>query len=153
MIADKMSNLGNYNSVIPFFEKISSFLAENDLHSLAAGKYEINGSDAFIIISEYETQNEPEKKWESHKNYLDVQIVVEGIESIGYTFIKNLTVSEPYNAEKDLIFYQNTQAPTSSIIMNADEFAVFYPDDGHKPGCVINQPVTVKKAVIKVRVN
>ena len=43
----------------------------------------------------------------SHKEYFDVQYVVEGEECFGYEPVENLIPSVEYDAEKDLIFIRN----------------------------------------------
>ena len=153
MIADKLSSLEKYKSVIPFYGEIADFLKKNDLWTMENGKYEINGDNVYVSVQEYETQKETEKKWESHKKYMDIQIVIQGTECIGHSLIDNLKVAGPYQEEKDVLFYQDSSKMHTTIVLKDDDFCVFYCDDGHKPGYYLDRPGKVKKAVIKVRVN
>ena len=39
----------------------------------------------------------------------------------------------------------------STLTMTPGSFAVFFPSDVHRPGCLLDQSATVRKVVIKVR--
>lgn len=153
MILDKVVSFGKYKEIIPFHKEISDFLKKNDLRNMANGKYEIMGKDVYLSIQEYKTQKETDKKWESHKKYLDIQIMIDGVECIGYSGISHLTVAEPYHEEQDILFYHNSHQVHTMIVLTDDDFCVFYGEDGHKPGYYPDQPGKVRKAVIKVRYN
>lgn len=56
-------------------------------------------------VQSYTTMTVEECAFESHLEYFDVQYVVEGEECFGYEPVKNLTPSMDYDAERDLIFY------------------------------------------------
>ena len=87
-----------------------------------------------------------------HKEYFDVQYVVEGEECFGYEPVENLIPSVEYDAEKDLIFYQEP-ADFGSVILKAGDFAIVPPEDGHAPRrMTANGSCHVKKIVVKVRV-
>ena len=80
------------------------------------------------------------------------QYVVEGKECFGYEPVENLIPSVEYDAEKDLIFYQEP-ADFGSVILKAGDFAIVPPEDGHAPRrMTANGSCHVKKIVVKVRV-
>ena len=89
--------------------------------------------------------------FESHLEYFDVQYVVEGEECFGYEPVKNLTPSMDYDAERDLIFY-NEPDDAGSVILKTGDFAIVPPEDGHAPRRMAkNGPCPVKKIVVKVK--
>ena len=47
----------------------------NKILSLAHGSYDIGYNDIKMNVGKYFTKSENEKFWESHKKYLDVQIM------------------------------------------------------------------------------
>ena len=66
--------------------------------------------------------------------------------------VENLIPSVEYDAEKDLIFYQEP-ADFGSVILKAGDFAIVPPEDGHAPRrMTANGSCHVKKIVVKVRV-
>ncbi|NOS84135.1 MAG: YhcH/YjgK/YiaL family protein, partial [Ignavibacteria bacterium] len=67
---------------------------------------------------------------------------------IGYSFFSGQSVFKEYDTEKDYLLYNYV---SGSIILDEGMFAVFFPDDIHQPGLMIDEPMKVKKAVVKVR--
>ena len=50
MIIDTLDNLKNYIPLNPLFADVVSFIENNDLMQLEAGKHEIKGKDLFVNI-------------------------------------------------------------------------------------------------------
>ena len=149
MICGNMKITKDYSSINKNFVKAFEFLKNNDLKELTLGKYEIDGEKIFVLVQEYVTQKEEEKKWESHEKYIDIQLIVEGQEIMGYAPIGYLEVEEDLRVEKDLIFYEET-SKGSNIKFSNDDFAIFFPEDGHRPGCALGECSKVRKIVVKV---
>jgi YhcH/YjgK/YiaL family protein len=123
------------------------------LAGLGAGesvKIELAGG-AFAIEQVYAARARPEGFFESHRKYIDVQLVVEGEELMEVEDISRLVVSEAFNAERDLIKYGDT-AVASVLRMRAGDAAVFFPEDGHMPSLQWRGPGLVRKSVVKVPV-
>ena len=149
MICGNMYNIKDYSSINKKIMMAFEFLKNNDLKELAVGKYEIQGEDIFALVQEYTTQKEDEKKWESHEKYIDIQLIVEGQEIMGYAPISSLRIEEDLRLEKDLIFYEET-LKGSNIKFSSDDYAIFFPEDGHRPGCALDECSKVRKIVVKV---
>ena len=149
MICGNIKSIKNYSSINKNFEKAFEFLKSNDLRGLAIGKYEIQGEEIFALVQEYVTQNEEEKNWESHEKYIDLQLIVEGQESMGYFPVDRLEVKEDQRPEKDMIFYKETLKGSNIKFTNGD-YAIFFPEDAHRPGCALDECSRVKKIVVKV---
>jgi YhcH/YjgK/YiaL family protein len=149
MIIDKLANAGLYSSISPRFAAAFNYLAKTDLTSVAVGKYEIEGTDVFAIVSEYQTKNDADAKWEAHKVYADVQFIVSGLEQMGYAPLSNTTEKDPYNPEKDIVFLN---AKGDYLTATAGTFIVFFPHDAHQPCVSVGAGSAIKKVVIKVKV-
>ena len=152
MIIDLVKNLPRYGNVIPHSRPILDFLVKCDLAALSPGKYDIVGEYTFILVQEYTTKNDSEKKWESHRKYMDIQIVVSGLESMCYAPADALTIMEPYNEQNDVEFYIDDSRPHSRLTVSRNQFCLFYPEESHKPGLHVTEESRIKKAVIKVAV-
>jgi YhcH/YjgK/YiaL family protein len=150
MIIDTLENLKKYESILPFSKEILNYLGTTDLLSLEDGKFQVAGDSVYILIQEYLTKPESEKKWESHKKYIDIQIVLSGEEHMGYCPAHLLKISEPYNEVKDVIFYDNDSPEYSKLLIPQNYFAIFFPGDAHKPGYYILKEERVRKIVFKV---
>ena len=119
--------------------------------SIADGRHPIRGDDVFAIVSTYETGPATEKRFETHRRYVDLQLVASGAERILYAPAGELTVAVPYDDAADIMFYDDPPA-SSSLLLPAGALAVFHPADAHKPGCMAGGRHTVRKVVVKVRV-
>ena len=129
---------------------IVEFLKRNDLKSLEVGKYQLN-NDSRVLIQEYATKESIERKYEAHRNYADVQVVVSGEERFGIT--KQATALNEYDAEND---FQLFSGSGEDFVLSADgkiDCAVFMPGELHAPGLCVTQPSPVKKAVFKILIS
>lgn len=129
------------------------YLAKTDFSKMAAGKYEIAGSDIYASVSEYTTDLKENKKLEAHVKYIDIQYIISGVETIGFDVLTDtLAVKEDKLAEKDVIFYQAVPNETD-LKLTEGMYAIFFPWDVHRPGCAAGAPGPVRKVVVKVRMD
>ncbi len=135
----------------PLLMKGLRFLKETDLSKLPAGRNEIAGDNLFALVQEYQPDARENRKAETHAKYIDIQYLVSGEEFIGYA---NLTgaaeVAEDRLADKDAVFYKNVRDETDIKVV-AGMYAIFFPWDIHRPGCVDKPGVTVRKVVLKIK--
>lgn len=151
MIVDDVSNLSRYASAIPRLEVVARFLAGLDLAALKPGRHDIAGDDAYMNVMEYATVPESERKWESHRKYIDVQIVLRGSESIGYCPASSLGDDGAYSAEHDAVIYGGDCEPCTRLFVPERGFCAFFPGEAHRPGCDSGHADTsVLKAVVKI---
>ena len=151
MILDNINNLGCYALEDINLKKAFEFIKKTDLSALEPGKHEISGDDVFILIQEYTTQTSMGRFMEAHRKYADIQIVISGKETIYYSqSSEGMDLHQAYSADKDCVLY-SSEGFSSECRMEKGAFAVFYPNELHKPCCALNGQSEVKKAVIKVR--
>jgi biofilm protein TabA len=129
-------------------------VANQRIHGMGVGvteRIELAGG-AFALEQVYQSRARSDAFFESHRKYIDVQVIVAGIEKMEVEDIGRLTVDQPYLEARDLIKYLDT-ATASQLAMTAGQVAVFFPVDGH---ISIQQPaagqVVVRKSVVKVPV-
>jgi biofilm protein TabA len=110
------------------------------------------GDGVFAIEQAYETKLRADGFFESHQKYIDVQTVVVGEELMEVADVARMGVRQPYNAERDLIIYDdNTEA--SLLRVYPGQVAIFFPSDVHMPTLRIRSaPVLVRKSVVKIPV-
>ncbi|MBH57567.1 MAG: YhcH/YjgK/YiaL family protein [Planctomycetaceae bacterium] len=147
MIFDRLSNAAQYYGVASLIQKGFEFLQRPELASLEDGVHEIQGRDVYAIIARGNGVGREQAMLEAHRNYLDIQYVIEGTDKIGWLerdFVER--VKDPYDAEKDLEFFYDR--PASWIQVPAGSFAIFLPQDIHAP---LATSQYVHKAVVKVK--
>lgn len=115
------------------------------------GKYELENG-AFVNVQEYETKKRIDAKYESHKNFIDIQMILSGTELIAVTPIEKMIPCDEYNETKDVIHYQHNDECTDFVLSDGD-FLILPPEDVHMPGVCVNEPSKVRKLVFKIPVN
>ena len=150
MIIDKLKNIDLYSGLGEGISKAIRFLQETDFSNFQQKIVEIDDKNIFAIFSEYQTKDIQNCRLEAHKKYIDIQYILSGNELIGYSSLNNQTVIEKYSEENDVAFFEGE---TSLMKLDEGMFAVFFPDDLHKPCIKTNTiPETVQKIVVKIAV-
>lgn len=145
MILDRLENYRLYAGLNLNFAQAFQYLRETDLSALAVGHYPLRGEEIFAIVNRYPTKELRHCPLEGHRQYIDLQYMVEGIEWIGYAPFLGQAESASREAEEDCFYYEGD---SSLMRLAAGMFAIFYPADLHRP-CV-GEGATVKKVVIKI---
>lgn len=126
------------------------FLIESDLKSLPIGRIDLN-EDVYAAVSEYETKNPEDAKYESHQKYIDLQYVISGKEIIGLTNESEIKVISPYDENKDIAFYDFEGGKMLSA--TPDSYFIFFPHDKHRPCIKTEGADNVRKLVVKIKYN
>ena len=123
---------------------------ENKILSLVNGSYDVGYNNIKMNLGKYFTKSENEKFWESHKKYLDVQIMINGTEKVAINDIRDMEVKS-FDEERDLTILEGDKA--FDIIMKTGDVLVFFPNDVHKPELNISEndnSGNIRKIVTKV---
>ncbi len=113
------------------------------------GKYHLSNDQIFAIVATTETEPFEKRRSEIHKKYVDVQILLEGKECLGYANTLDLDSQALTELENDVMFFDQVENE-NFVHLTAGDFAVFYPDQLHRPLCASGQPGKVKKVIIKI---
>ena len=135
------------------FERIQQaieIIKKLDYETLECGKYHVN-DNFFYIVQEYETKDSNMGKFESHKDYVDIQFLIAGHEYIEITSAAFLETDIPYDVGTDINFYKEPKYK-GYIELVEKSYAVFYPWDAHKPGIKVKNIQKNKKIVGKIRI-
>jgi len=152
MITDTLSQCARYFSLSPRFAAAFEFL-KNIPADKPAGRYELDGDNCFALVQSYNTKPFEKATFESHQRYIDIQFIQSGIETMLWAPISTLKITQPYVAEKDVMFYATPRTPSQMTAINVHpgEFTVFFPEDGHAPGIECGSSCELHKVVIKVK--
>ncbi len=148
MIIDTIANASKYFSIHPLFEKAFGFINQTDLVNATDGKSDIaDGLKAIFSNAPGKTKEASMAKFECHDKHIDIQLCINGIETIGWKpREKCISPNGGYNEEKDVQLYHDA-ADTFFELTNG-QFAIFFPEDVHAPMIGNGE---IKKLVIKVR--
>jgi YhcH/YjgK/YiaL family protein len=130
-----------------YWEKAFLFIKDHDVKSMATGKYPIDGTNVFATITEDPSRDFEKTQWESHRKYIDLQYVVAGEEKMGKCNIETLSVTKPYDENKDVANYSGDG---SIYTVPAGSFMIFFPGEAHRPNITPGGNKPVRKLVIKI---
>ena len=149
MIQDYLENADSYRSLGASMQKAFDFLESGGSKGLTDGRHDIDGDEVFALVQSYETQPAEEKRFEAHRRYIDLQYVAIGSEAIVWAPMSRLKGWDDYSEESDSLLCSDGDGV--HLTLDEGSFAVLFPQDAHKPGCVWNHPGIVKKVVVKIR--
>lgn len=152
MIVGHISNFEKLQDIYPeILRKGLQFLKTTDFTKVDIGRQEIDGDNLFALVQEYQPDVKQNRKAETHVKYIDIQYVISGEEIMGYANLEeSAEVVENCLADKDAIFYKNVQDEVDISVLPG-MYAIFFPWDIHRPGCVRHSGVTIRKVVLKIK--
>ena len=153
MIFGALENLAEEKMALsPALQRGLQYLKATDLSQLSIGRHNIDGDLMFALVSEYEVEPFENKYPEAHQKYIDIQCIAWGEELIGCSLLaKEYEIERDELVEKDIIFYKSVKREIN-IVLTPGCYAVFFPSDVHRPGCINRERHNVKKIVIKIAV-
>lgn len=148
MILSTLSQSSCYAALHPLFPRVFEYIRNTDLLSLDPGRYPIVGEDLFAIVEQVPGRTREMAKLEAHRRYIDIQLVLEGMDEMGWKALADCTqpVSD-YSAEKDIRFFND--APATWIITPPDHFCIFFPEDAHAP---LVSSGNIRKVIFKIAI-
>lgn len=149
MILDRLTDMDRYATLHPRFARAIAYLRETNLAALAPGRYAIDGDALKAIVEETHGRSRADARLESHRRYIDLQLVLSGEESMGWRALNECQAPlADYAEEKDIRFYAD--APASWIAVPPGNFCIFFPSDAHAP-LVGEGPI--RKLILKIAVD
>jgi len=151
MIIDQIGHWKKYFQN-PVWESVFAELAALNENTEEREK-KILGDDVILKVFSYETLDPRDDQVcpESHRIYLDIHTTIINAERIDWYPASQLTVTRPYDAVEDEISYAKPAAACASLLLTPGLFALFGPDDAHRPRLFLpDKPKQVKKAVMKI---
>ena len=149
MILDNVHNLRRYAALHPGIDAAAAFL-KTITADTPCGKYVIDGDAVYAVVQRYKTRPEAELAWEYHEHYWDIQFIFSGNETILWSERGNVPGWSQYNIQNDSAVSRGDYASVP-VCMTPGQFAIFAPQDAHKPKCCTHSTSDVLKVVVKLR--
>jgi YhcH/YjgK/YiaL family protein len=144
MLIQSLERLGADCAWLPHLEDALTCLAEHK-DAPAPARFDFPGG--YLMLQEGVTKGVDEGDYEAHQRYLDVQVLLEGTETVVWSDISALRPSIPYDPEKDKAMYAGEGC---CMTLRPGTCYVCWPEDGHKACRHTERPVHFRKAVIKL---
>ncbi len=149
MILAPLAQAERYRALHPLFAQAFDFLQCTDLHALARGVHPVLDDRIFAIVEVAEGRTRDAARLECHRRYIDIQLVLEGVDEMGWRTLSECTRPlGDYDRGRDIRFFAD--APAAWIATHAGSFCVFFPEDAHAP---LVSRGRLHKVVMKVAVD
>ncbi|MGX6591678.1 YhcH/YjgK/YiaL family protein [Cetobacterium ceti] len=149
MIFGQFHELKNYKGTSKMLDKALELIESGEFLKGEPGKNVVEGDDLFFNLVEVDTRELKDCFFETHKDYIDIHVVVEGEENIGYALQEELKAENEYDKCSD---FQKFGGEAKQIFtIKNDRFIVFYPEEPHMPLMAIGEPKKIKKAIFKIK--
>jgi biofilm protein TabA len=146
MIFSTLSQSSRYAELHPLFPRAFEYIRNTDLLALAPGRYPIVGDELFAIVERVPGRTRAEAELEAHRRYIDIQLVLEGVDEMGWKPLSDCREPvDDFNAERDIQFFRD--APASWIATPPGAFCIFYPEDAHAP---LVSTGSIRKVIFKI---
>ena len=149
MIYDKLNNLGLYKGMNPNLDTAIDFITTHDLNELPLGKTVVDGTNVYINVMDAKASPVEERAYEIHKNYMDIQMDLVGVERIDTGDCTKMEVDE-YDEEKDVA--KATAVDLAQCLIGPGNFIICMAGEPHKPNIAVSEDTVLKKAVCKVHI-
>lgn len=104
----------------------------HDLLHTDLGRIEIDGENLFINNVNPECVSPDKQVLELHHDYIDVHILLEGAETIGWKALEDLQKEiKAYSKEDECALYSDT--PTTYVNLLPGQFVIVYPEGSPCP--------------------
>lgn len=149
MMSDELRSLPSAG-LHPVLQQALTLAVAANPQEKTPGRYELQGDNIFMNVMQFATQSPEQKKAELHREYIDIQVLLSGEERILFGMTDSARQCEEMHVEDD---YQlcSQIADEQAMVLKPGIFVIFMPGEPHKPGCVVQAPMDIKKVVIKVR--
>lgn len=130
------------------WDKLFTFLAENDLNTLPASKHVLVEGKCWVNIMEYTPKPAQDTRIETHNDFIDLQYTFDGDEVYGVA--RTLIPVTEYDPEKDRTFFR-TEDEIDYVPSKPDRFFLYFPGENHQPSVATTEnPGTSRKVVGKI---
>ncbi len=148
MILSTLKDADLYAGLHPHFVRAFEYLRNTDLISLQPGKYAVEGEEIFVIVEACKGRARSEAKLECHRRYIDIQLVLDGVDEMGWKSLAEcVDPKTDYDEARDIRFFNDL--PASWVATPAGSFCIFFPDDCHAP---LVSDGMIRKVVMKIAV-
>ncbi|ANU38230.1 YhcH/YjgK/YiaL family protein [Vibrio scophthalmi] len=117
--------------------------------SVENGRYQLEGDDVFFFVVDDNSKLVTECKSEIHRKYIDVQIVLAGEERFGYSLQPFQSIAEDLLEARDVAFSEDV-VNEQFTDLQVNDFIIFNAEQPHRPLVAVNEPMAIRKAVIKI---
>ena len=146
MIVCPWKDLHRYADLLPGWEEAVKLI--ESLEDLSPATHPLSDGNK-VLIQQGTTKSDQGALAEAHREFLDIQYILEGQETVGWAPLETLTLEGEFDTAKDKGKYSGE---FDFMTIRAGYCYVVFPEDGHMPGVHLDTPADFRKAVVKLKV-
>ena len=150
MIYGNVKSIDSYGEISENFRIAFNFLSRDGLKNLPESSINI-GHGVRANIQHYQISTDINLSFETHNQFFDIQFIISGEEIIKVFPRKDLKPIASYDEKSDTTLYEDPER-SSEILLQAGDYLILSPQDGHKPRCFTGKNCQIRKVVVKVPV-
>jgi len=146
VIIDTLQNITRYRGINKNLDTAIEYLLTHDLSALPNGKTVIDKDRVFVNVMDASLRPAEGATFEYHQRYADLQIDLTGMEYWAWSTVGE--EREAFCGMGDVGFAAGPEQVSG--VLGEGRFALFLPGELHKPSCICENWLTLRKAVIKI---
>lgn len=148
MIICPWKDIRRYAGIVPGLEE--AIATVESLQSMEPATYPLSNGGKVVVNAPALTRDGEGRNLEAHRNFLDIQYIVEGEEYMGWAPTDALDVAVEYSAQKDCSMHSGA---CEFIHIPAGFCYIVFPEDAHLPQVHLNGKQTQeRKILVKLKV-
>lgn len=143
-----LTNTERSQRLHPTFKVLFDFIKNTDFNKLPLGKITIDGDNVFIMNLEIGGASQETQPLEMHRKYIDVHILLNGDERIGWKPLNEIGhYTQGYDEKGDCALSDDT--PRFYVDLHPGEYCIVFPEDTHAPAISDGR---IRKLIGKVKI-
>ncbi|MEZ3558489.1 MAG: YhcH/YjgK/YiaL family protein [Duncaniella sp.] len=148
MFIGTTSDVGLATKLHPKIKKFFEFVATHNFEELPLGKIAIDGDNVFVMNLSIDGIEADKQPLEMHRNYIDIHVVLDGVEHIGWRPIERVSsYSQLYKVDDDCAL--SMDRPDFYVTLHTGDFCIVFPEDPHAPAISNGK---IRKLIGKVKI-
>lgn len=151
MIYGEIKDLNQYKGISANLDKAIEYILSGEYKKGTPGKNVIDGDNLYFNYPDCPMTKELEDGFfESHKQYIDIHVVISGEENLGYVPRPEAVLTKEYDAEGD---YELLNGEIKNMFhLTPERFVMFFPDEPHMALLKVGEVKQITKVIFKVLV-
>lgn len=151
MIYGEIKDIKIYKGLSKNLDKAIEYISEKKYKDNHFGKNEIDGDIIYFNCPEKAiTRDKNGLELEYHKKYIDIHIVLEGEESIGYSAFNSLIETKKFDIENDYALMKGDIQ--TEFYLDKEKFLIIFPYEPHIALLKVGKEKEIKKVIFKVEI-
>ncbi|MDO4690940.1 MAG: YhcH/YjgK/YiaL family protein [Fusobacterium sp.] len=151
MIYGEIKDIKIYKGLSKNLDKAIEYISEKKYKDNHFGKNEIDGDIIYFNCPEKAiTRDKNGLELEYHKKYIDIHIVLEGEESIGYSAFNSLIETKKFDIENDYALMKGDIQ--TEFYLDKEKFLIIFPYEAHIALLKVGKEKEIKKVIFKVEI-